>query len=218
MRRLKIPDIRHLNRLGVLASLSLTVLVTQAFSQSGRRSKPSAPTPPTATEDTTSTKTTGRDLSERVNLLVGHQFSSKRLRSEEAIFLNFLKQLNEFKNVSATDIGDLNSDRARKRAKQETDATVLLLQFDIDSFQEGTYILNSPDMDVHVHTFAAVTGQEKFKGKVYYKAQTGPNVRRDNWPGGTPIKITTEAVGVEAAEQVHDWLLIEELRKKKPAK
>jgi hypothetical protein len=173
---LTIRSIRHLNRLGVLASLSLTVLVTQAFSQSGRRSKPSVPTPPTTAEDANSADPVGRQLSEKVVLLVGHQFSSRKMRSEEAIFLNFLKQLNEFKNVTATDIGDLNSDRARKRAKQETDATVLLLQFDIDSFQEGTYILNSPDMDVHVHTFAAVTGQEKFKGKVYYKAQTGPNV------------------------------------------
>jgi hypothetical protein len=216
LRTFKIPDIRHLKRLGVLASLSLTVLVTNAFSQSGRRNKPSVPTPPTTTEDTNSTDPVGRQLSEKVELLVGHQFSSRRMRSEEAIFQNFLKQLNEFKNVSAIDIGDLNSDLARKRAKQETEATVLLLQFDIDSFQKGTYILNSPDMDVHVHTFAVATGQEKFKGKVYYKAQAGPNVRRDNWPGGTPIKITAEAVGVEAAEQVHDWLLLEELRKKKP--
>jgi len=71
-------------------------------------------------------------------------------------------------------------------------------------------------MGVDGHTFAAVTGQQKFKGEGYYKGQSGPNVRRDNWPGGTPIKITAEAVGVEAAEQVHDWLLLEELRKKKP--
>ena len=105
---------------------------------------------------------------------------------------------------------------ARKRAKEETGAIVLLLKFDIDSFQKGTYILNSPDMDVDVVSFAPGTGQEKFKGKVYYKAQAGPNVRKDNWPGGTPIKITAEAVGVEAAEQVHDWLLLEELRRKNP--
>ena len=138
------------------------------------------------------------------------------MRSEETIFTNFVRQLNEFKNVTATAIDDLNSDGARKRAKEETGAIVLLLKFDIDSFQKGTYILNSPDMDVDVVSFASGTGQEKFKGKVYYKAQAGPNVKRDNWPGGTPIKITAEAVGVEAAEQVHDWLLLEELRRKKP--
>ena len=210
-----IPDIRHLRRLRV-ATLGLLVFAAQGFPQSGRRNKPAAPPPPqTNAEDPTPNRNT-RDLTERVSLLVGHQFSSRKMRSEEAILQNFVKQLNEFKNVTATAIGDLNSDGARNRAKQETDATVLLLQFDIDSFQKGTYILNSPDMDVHVHTFAAVTGQQKFKGKVYYKAQAGPNVRRDNWPGGTPIKITAEAVGVEAAEQVHDWLLLEELRKKKP--
>lgn len=216
MRTFKVPDIRQLKRLGVLASLSLTVLVTNAFSQSGRRNKPSSPTPPTTTEDATATNPSARELSERVTLLVAHQFTSSRMRSEETIFTNFVKQLNAFKNVTATAIDDLNSDGARKRAKEETGAIVLLLKFDIDSFQKGTYILNSPDMDVDVVSFAAGTGQEKFKGKVYYKAQAGPNVRRDNWPGGTPIKITAEAVGVEAAEQVHDWLLLEELRKKNP--
>lgn len=216
MRTFKIPDIRHLKRLGVLASLSLTVLVTNAFSQSGRRNKPSVPTPPTTTEDATATTPSTRELAERVTLLVAHQFSSSRLRSEETIFTNFVEQLNAFKNVSATAIGDLNNEGAKKRAKEETDAIVLLLKFDIDSFQKGTYILNSPDMDVDVVSFVPGTGQEKFRGKVYYKAQAGPNVRKDNWPGGTPIKITAEAVGVEAAEQVHDWLLLEELRKKKP--
>lgn len=136
--------------------------------------------------------------------------------SEATILANFVKQLNEFKNVSATTIGDLNRNRARKRAKQETETIVLLLQFDIDSFQKGTYILNSPDLDVRVLAFGPGTGQEKFKGKVYYKAQEGPMLKRDNWPGGTPIKITAEAVGVEVAEQVHDWLLLEALRKKQP--
>jgi hypothetical protein len=138
------------------------------------------------------------------------------MMSEETILANFINRLNEFKNVKTTTIGDLNRDRARKRAKQESNSIVLLLQFDIDSFQKGTYILNSPDLDVRVLAFVPATGQEKFKGKVYYKAQAGPNVRRDNWPGGIPIKITAEAVGVEAAEQVHDWLLLEALRKKQP--
>jgi len=216
LRTFKVPDIRQLKRLGVLASLSLTVLVTNAFSQSGRRNKPAAPIPPTTSEDATATNPGTRELAERVTLLVGHQFTSSRMRSEETIFTNFVRQLNEFKNVTATAIDDLNSDGARKRAKEETGAIVLLLKFDIDSFQKGTYILNSPDMDVDVVSFASGTGQEKFKGKVYYKAQAGPNVKRDNWPGGTPIKITAEAVGVEAAEQVHDWLLLEELRRKKP--
>lgn len=211
---LRIPDIQRLRRLSVFAALSVLAFATQAFSQSGRRSKPPVSAPPPTVEEPKSTNPNTRELNERVNLVVGREFSSRRMMSEEAILANFVRQLNEFKNVNAAMIGDLNRDRARKRAKRETATIVLLLQFDIDSFQKGTYILNSPDLDVRVLAFGPGTGQEKFKGKVYYKAQEGPMVKRDNWPGGTPIKITAEAVGVEAAEQVHDWLLIEALRRK----
>ena len=58
--------------------------------------------------------------------------------------------------------------------------------------------------------------QKKFEGKVYYKSAGGPMLRRDNWPSGTPVRMTTEAVGVEGAEQVRDWLIIEEQKKKQP--
>ena len=217
----QIPDIRRFprpfSRFAGFAALSLLVFATEAFSQSGRRAKPPVATPPPVnTEDPTPTKSGTRELPESVTLVVGRQFTTRKLMSEETILANFINRLNEFKNVKTTTIGDLNRDRARKRAKQESNSIVLLLQFDIDSFQKGTYILNSPDLDVRVLAFVPATGQEKFKGKVYYKAQAGPNVRRDNWPGGIPIKITAEAVGVEMAEQVHDWLLLEALRKKQP--
>jgi hypothetical protein len=212
-----VPDIRHQRHFkGFLAALSLLLVTTQAFSQSGRRAKPeSTPAPPPRTEDTAATTPGTRDLPERVTLIVGRELTSRHMLSEDTILANFVKRLNEFKNVNAITLGDLNRDRARKRAIKEEASIVLLLQFDIDSFQKGTYILDSPDMDVRVLAFAPKTGHEKFKGKVYYKAQQGPMVKRDNWPGGTPIKITAEAVGVEAAEQVHDWLILEALRKKR---
>jgi len=214
---LRIPDIRHQRPLkGFLAALSLLLVATQAFSQSGRRAKPTPiATPTPSTEGNSSTKLGTRELPERVTLVVGRQFTSRHMLSEDTILANFVKRLNEFKNVNAVMLGDSNRDRARKRATKEEESIVLLLQFDIDSFQKGTYILDSPDMDVRVLAFAPKTGQEKFKGRVYYKAQQGPMVKRDNWPGGTPIKITAEAVGVEAAEQVHDWLILEALRKRK---
>ncbi len=90
----------------------------------------------------------------------------------------------------------------------------MLLEFDVDDFQHGTLILNSPDLDVKVLVFAPRTGQKKFEGKVYYKAVGGPMLKRDNWPNGTPIRITTEAVGIEAAEQIRDWLIVEDQKKK----
>src|ERR1051325_11316648 len=52
----------------------------------------------------------------------------------------------------------------------------------------------------------AKTGKNKFEGKVYYKAVGGPILKKDNWPTGTAISLTTEAVGIEAAEQIRDWL------------
>ena len=212
----QIPGIRQ-HRLGFLATLGLLVFAAQTSSQSGRRTKPSSPTsiPPVKVEDSTK-RTVGRQLTEPVHLIVGNEFTSRRMLSEESILANFIRRLNEFKNVSAINAGDLSRDLARKQAKKETGAIVLLIQFDIDSFQKGTYFPDSPDLDVRVVAFAPRTGREKFKGKVYYKALQGPMVKRDNWPGGTPIKITSEAVGVEAADQVHDWLLLEELRRRRP--
>ena len=110
-------------------------------------------------------------------------------------------------------MGDIKRDRAVKRAKSETESIVVLLQFDVDEFQSGTVILNSPDLDVKVLVFEPKTGQKKFEGKVYYKAVGGPMLKKDNWPTGTPIRITTEAVGIEAAEQVRDWLLVQGIKK-----
>jgi hypothetical protein len=187
----------------------------QSAAQSGRRA-PKPPQPPVTTpppEPVATSKTPNRELRHKVSLIVGREFSSKRLLSEEAIFSNFVKRMNEFANVTVTDAGDLKRDHAVKRAKTETDAAVVLVQFDVDEFQAGTIIVNPTDLDVKIVVFAPQSGQKKFEGKVYYKAVGGPMLRRDNWPSGTPVRMTTEAVGIEAAEQVRDWLIVEEQRK-----
>jgi hypothetical protein len=198
------------------ASGLVLLLATQTIAQSGRRApKPTQPPVNTPQADAdVSPKNGARELKQRVSLVVGRELSSKRLLSEDAIFANFLKHLGEFKNVTAIPAGDLKRDQAVKRAKIETESAVVLLQFDVDEFQNGTIILNSPDMDVRILVFEPKTGQKKFEGKVYYKAVGGPMLKRDNWPTGTPIRITTEAVGIEAAEQVRDWLIVEDIKKK----
>jgi len=202
-------------KLVLAASTVLLLLATGIFAQSGRRaSKPTQPPAnPPATAPEADPKTSGRELKERVSLLAAKQLSSKHLLSEDAIFASFLKQLCEFKNVSGTSIGDLKRDAAVKRAKNETDSIVVLLKFDVDDFQSGTLILNSPDLDIRILIFEPRTGEKKFEGKVYYKAVGGPMLKRDNWPTGTPIRMTTEAVGIEAAEQVRDWLVVQQIRK-----
>ena len=208
---------RKHHRKGMLAASSLLLLLaTQTVAQSGRRApKPAQPPVATLKTDSEATKADARELKERVSLLVGREPSSKHLLSEDAIFADFLAYLGGFKNVSYTSLGDLKRDRAVKRAKGETDSVVVLLQFDVDEFQNGTLILNSPDLEVHVYVYEPKTGQKKFEGKVYYKAVGGPMLKKDNWPTGTPIRITTEAVGIEAAEQVRDWLLVQDLKRRK---
>src|SRR5215217_2192301 len=205
---------RHKKSLFAASSL-LLLLATQTFAQSGRRAPKPNPTPvPTPQSDADVTpKSSARELKNQVSLLVGSEPSSKHLLSEDAIFVHFLNQLREFKNVTTTSIGDIKRDRAVKRAKSETDAVVVLLQFDVDEFQSGTVILNSPDLAVKILVFEPKTGQKKFDGKVYYKAVGGPMLKKDNWPTGTPIRMTTEAVGIEAAEQVRDWLLVQDIKK-----
>jgi len=147
-------------------------------------------------------------LEREVKLLVARQFTSKELPSEATIYASFIKRLNEFTNVRGTSIGDLKRRRAILRAREETELFVVLVQFEIDNFQEGRLVLNSPDLEVKYFIFAPGTGKLKAKGKVYYQAIGGAKMRKDNWPNGPPIKITVEAAGIEAAQRVHDWLLV----------
>jgi hypothetical protein len=207
---------RKRRKKGIFAASSLLLLLaTQTVAQSGRRTpKPAQPPVVPQSDPEVTSKNSARELKQRVSLLVARQVTSKHLLSEDAIFENFVRRLGEFKNVTALSAGDLKRDAAVKRAKTETDQIVVLMQFDVDEFQNGTLILNSPDLDVRVLVFEPKTGQKKFEGKVYYKAVGGPMLKKDNWPNGTPIRITTEAVGIEAAEQVRDWLMAEGIRKK----
>lgn len=213
-----LPDFqRNSHKRGLFAASSLLLLLaTHSMAQSGRRA-PKPTQPAVSTPDTDNKQpaiSDARELSQKTSLVVAKQLSSKHLLSEDAIYSDFAKRLAEFKNVSVVSAGDLKHDAAVKRAKAETESIVVLLEFDVDEFQRGTIILNSPDLDVKVLVFAPRTGQKKFEGKVYYKAVGGPMLKKDNWPTGTPIRITTEAVGIEAAEQVRDWLIVEERRAK----
>lgn len=99
-------------------------------------------------------------------------------------------------------------------AKAETESFVVLLNFEIDSFQNGTIILNSPDLQIEYQILAPRTGKKLTKGKIYFQAIGGGRMRRSEWPGGTPIRITAEAAGIEAAQHVHDWLRLDEVQKR----
>jgi hypothetical protein len=207
---------RNRHKKGLFAASSLLLLLaTQTIAQSGRRAPQHnpVPTPTPPHTDEITPQNSPRELKRPVSLLVAREPSSKHLLSEDSIFKDFVDHLGEFKNVKAASIGDTKHDPAVKRAKSETDSIVVLMQFDVDEFQSGTIILNSPDLDVKILVFEPRTGQKRFEGKVYYKALGGPMLKRDNWPNGTPIRMTKEAVAIEAAEQVRDWLLVKDIKK-----
>ncbi len=209
----------HSQRSGRLpASLLLPLLLILTYSvqaQSGRR--PPRPPQRTATAeavnpnaDEKSTKTDSKpaaeELKHKVILVVARELTKKHLISEDTIYTSFITRLNEFTNVTGTSIGDLKRNQAIKRAQRENDSFVVLLQFEIDNFQNGRIVLNSPDLEVKYFVFAPRTGQQQLKGKLYYQAIGGAHGRKDNWPDGPPIKITAEAAGSEVAERLYAWL------------
>jgi hypothetical protein len=202
----------QISRIGRLVILSLGCYlcfspVLQA--QSGRRAnQPSSPAPPPVTSQPESTLEPEK-LEPHLKLLVAREPSSKRLPSEDAIYASFLNRLNEVDRLAVESLGNLKQADAVKRAKAETASFVVLLQFEIDSFQRATILLDSPDLEIKYLVFAPVTGKRRSRGKLYYQSLSGPKLRRDTWPKGPPIKITTEAAGIEAAELLLEWIGLE---------
>ena len=207
----------------VLLLLGLALESREVEAQSGRRtvspSSSATPPPPELTTENPSDATRPLhpgELPGKVRLLVARQPTSRHLLTEDQIFQSFVKQLNRYENIEATSVGDVKEDRAVERAKTETEAFVILMKFDIDSFQGGTIILNSPDLQIDYSVLAPQTGKKQAKGKVYFQAIGGGRMRKSNWPNGTPIRITPEATGIEAADGLYFWLKLAAMKKAKP--
>jgi len=221
------PESKTLKSFGLAALLLLFGLLDSTEAQSGRRvakSEPAsspAPTPTSvSTPDSPNTDLPltplAGGLQQKVQLLIGKQPTRRHLQSEDVIFASFVKRLSQYPNVLATSVGDLKHTEAVIRARTETESFVVLLSFEIDNFQRGTIILNSPDLQIDYLVLAPRTGKKQTTGKVYFQAIGGGRMRKSDWPGGTPIKITPEAAGTEAADYVHDWLRLDEMRKRQP--
>lgn len=189
--------------------------------QSGRRLPRSRPTTSTGTasesENTpkTNNESGARKLKHQVKLLVGRRLTSRHLPSEDTIYTSFIQRLNEFTNVTGTTIGEVKREQAIKRARAESGSLVVLLQFEIDTIQDGKLVLKSTDLQVKYYVYAPATGKLMTEGKIYYQSIGGGGARSDNWPSGPPIKITAEATGLEVAERLHDWLLLRSPTKSK---
>ncbi len=200
----------------VLLLVSFGLEPGKAEAQSGRRNpKPATSagaSPPTSTVKTDDTINQAEkplapgELPVKVRLLVARQPTSRHLYSEDTIFASFVKQLNRYDNIEASSIGDSKEGQAVERAKSETEAFVILLRFEIDSFQNGTIIMNSQDLQIEYSVLAPQTGKRQTKGKVYFQGIGGGRMRKQDWPNGTPIRITPEAAGIEAADGLYFWL------------
>jgi hypothetical protein len=197
----------------------------EAQAQSGRRGAKSSTPVTSSAPPATTTQQSNSDSAERVSqgalpskvrLLFARQPTSKRLQSEDVIAASFVKRLNQYVSLDCSPIGEIKQSEAVARAKKETDALVVLLKFDIDSYQGGTIILNSQDLEVEYLVFAPRTGKKQTKGKVYFQGIGGGRMRKSDWPNGTPIKITAEAAGIEAAEDLYSWLALSAASKPKP--
>ena len=218
---------RTLKSFGLAALILLFGLFDSTEAQSGRRATRSQPTgtpaptptsvsiPDSPNPDLPFTPLLG-GLQQKVQLLIGKQPTRRHLQSEDVIFASFVKRLNQYTNVLATSVGDLKHTEAVIRARTEAESFVVLLSFEIDNFQRGTIILNSPDLQIDYLVLAPRTAKKQTTGKVYFQAIGGGRMRKSDWPGGTPIKITPEAAGIEAADYVHDWLRLDEMRKRQP--
>jgi hypothetical protein len=213
------------NQTLLVAALLLLGLSIEAQAQSGRRgANSSTPVMSTAPPATTTEHSNSEPaehpsqaaLPSKVRLLVGIQRTSKHLHSEDVIASSFVKRLKQYGNVECSPLGYTKQSEAVARAKTETEALVVLLKFDIDSYQSGTIILNSQDLEIEYFVFAPRTGKKETKGKVYFQGIGGGRLRRSDWPNGTPIKITAEAAGIEAAEDLYSWIALTAAQRPNP--
>ena len=207
---------RNIKPVSLMAGIFLltAAMASAASAQSGRRatSQRSTVPSPAPVESTNSTdaeaakRVTGTQWP-KVKLLFARQLTSKHLQNEDVIAASFFKRLTDFINVDCTSIGDLKQAQALARARSERDAFVVLLKFDMNNYQSGTILLDSPDLEVEYFAYAPRTGKKHVKGKVYFQTIGSGRMQKSGWPNGTPIRITPEAAGIEAAETLHHLLL-----------
>lgn len=209
---IKAPDNRRvLLATGGVALLLSLIAGDAVCGQSGRRANrsdpPPAPTPlPLPVPEPSPKHKKFAELNYPVHLLIAKEHTSKHLPTEDVIFNSFIHRLNELPNVEGALIGNMKREEAAKRALKETDSYVVLLQFEIDNFQGGKVVINSPDLEVKYFVFAPQEPQPQIRGKIYYQSLGGPQGRKANSPTDPPIRITSEAAGHEAAERLYFWL------------
>jgi hypothetical protein len=189
--------------------LVMFVFCASLCAQSGRHGEKltAVPAPVDTPAANSVTPSSAARLPEKTQLLVARQTTHKHLRTEDVVFASFVKRLNEYTNVECLPLGDMKQSQAAARAKTETVRPVVIVTFDIDSYAGGTIILNSQDLEIEYFLFAPRSGKKQTQGKVYFQSVGSGRLRKSNWPNGTPVKMTPEDAGIEAAESLYQWLV-----------
>lgn len=189
------------------ALLVMFVFCAAVRAQSGRHGEKLIAVPVPVDTPTANSSSSAARLPEKTHLLVARQTTQKHLRTEDVVFASFVKRLNEYANVECLPLGDMKQSQAAARAKTETVNPVVIVTFDIDSYAGGTIILNSQDLEIEYFLFAPHSGKKQTQGKVYFQSVGSGRLRKSNWPNGTPVKMTPEDAGIEAAESLYQWLV-----------
>lgn len=187
--------------------LVMFVFCAAVRAQSGRHGEKLTAVPVPVDTPTANSSSSAARLPEKTHLLVARQTTRKHLRTEDVVFASFVKRLNEYANVECLPLGDMKQSQAAARAKTETINPVVIVTFDIDSYAGGTIILNSQDLEIEYFLFAPHSGKKQTQGKVYFQSVGSGRLRKSNWPNGTPVKMTPEDAGIEAAESLYQWLV-----------
>jgi len=196
----------------ILTGLAAWVLLSLGpgtlLGQSGRRGSNSTPPAHATPTPTPSVVSADPRPAIKVALMVATRYTKKKLATEGEIYTAFIRRLQDFEGVSITPISNLSTDEAIKRAQQQNESYVALLQFEIDIVQDGRLIVNSQNLQVHCYVFEPKTGKRIVKDKTFYQPVGGLGTRTPGEVGSSPVKITTEAAGASAAEQLHGGLVL----------
>ncbi len=204
----------HQKTRSVAFLILLLVFSGRLQAQSGRRGAKSTSTPaPVQTITSPSNTSSSGQLQQNTRLLIARQTTRKHLQAEDVVFASFIKRLNDYPDVETVALGDMKQSQAQARAKTEAHP-VAILTFDIDSYAGGTIILNSQDLEIEYFLFAPRTGKKQTQYKLYFQGVGSGRLRKSDWPNGTPVKMTPEAAGIEAAESLHQWLVFNAAMKK----
>ena len=172
--------------------------------QSGRRgAKPGGKQPPqpvetvkTSPEGSAAEKAPAAESADaqrpaaKFKLVVAGRIESKTWKQRATdVYNKFILRLGESQAVAVNSLGLVKREDALKRAREDGETYLVWIDLEKDSYQDGSLVFNSPDLQVKYQIYAPGAGEAKTKGKVFYQAMGGAHARRDRFPRARPSRL-----------------------------